>query len=173
MKQFKFASTLLSIIFGAVIGFAHSVEVTQAFEPFDEFTPAEEPEEFIAEPWSVNYVPSWGSTSAPEDGSIGIWADGWFIVHSGPVNGNVIFSMPESVEVDKQIYFFTELWIAGDSIDTHEIARVRANHGIVFQTCVSEDLNLLVHYEPAGGDGYPYEFIEFPYTVNDGIVFGQ
>lgn len=64
MKQFKFASTLLSIIFGAVMGFAHSVEVTQAFEPFDEFTPAEEPKEFIAEPWSVNYVPSWGSTSS-------------------------------------------------------------------------------------------------------------
>lgn len=172
----KFAMTAASIIFGIVIGLAvaHSIQIAQAFDPFDEieFTPVEDLEEFAEGPWHVDYVPCWGSNSAPADGSIGIWADGWFIAHSGTINGKIIASAPSYIEVDSQVYVLADLWITGDSISAEEVARARANNGIVFQTCITDSENYLVHYEPVDGPGYPYDFDNFPYTKWDLILFG-
>lgn len=122
--------------------------------------------------WHISYVPAWGAGSAPEDGSIGIWADGWFIAHSGMINGDTIASLPQYVEVDGQVYTMTDTWVSGDSVSTEEIARARANNGIVFQTCITDTTNRLVHYEPVNRSGYAYNFTSFPYTANDAVVFG-
>ncbi|MBF0580573.1 hypothetical protein IM774_12565 [Erysipelotrichaceae bacterium RD49] len=123
--------------------------------------------------WHITYVPAWGAGSAPADGSIGIWADGWFIAHSGMINGDTIASLPQYVEVDGQVYTMTDTWVSGDSVDTNEIARARANNGIVFQTCITETTNRLVHYEPVNGAGYAYNFTSFPYTAQDAVIFGM
>lgn len=153
------------------------------FVPFDEVEPTPSP---VAQPapvqssplvgadgiWHISYVPAWGAASAPADGSIGIWADGWFIAHSGMINGDTIASLPQYVEVDGQVYTLTDTWVSGDSADTNAIARARANHGIVFQTCITETTNRMVHYEPVNSAGYDYHFTVYPYTTQDAVVFG-
>lgn len=175
--------------------------VSEGFEAFEEVqstpapqpAPVEEPQPVVAqstpvEPetpaqpasligsdgiWHITYVPAWGAGSAPADGSIGIWADGWFIAHSGMINGDTIASLPQYVEVDGQVYAMTDTWVSGDSVDTNEIARARANNGIVFQTCITDTTNRLVHYEPVNGAGYAYNFTSFPYTTQDAAIFGM
>ncbi|MBF0579548.1 hypothetical protein IM774_07120 [Erysipelotrichaceae bacterium RD49] len=152
------------------------------FVPFDEVepTPAPAPQAAFVQSsligtdgiWHISYVPAWGAASAPEDGSIGIWADGWFIAHSGMVNGDTIAALPQYVEVDGQVYTLTDTWVSGDSADTSAIARARANHGIVFQTCITETTNRMVHYEPVNSAGYDYHFTVYPYTTQDAVVFG-
>lgn len=122
--------------------------------------------------WHVSYIPYWGASAAPDDGSIGLWADGWFIAHSGMLNGDTIASIPPYVEVDGQVYKMTDTWISDDSVTTEEIARARANNGIVFQTCITQTTNRLVHYEPVDGPGYPYQFTNFPYTQSDAQILG-
>lgn len=122
--------------------------------------------------WPVHYVSSWGASSAPADGSVGLWADGWFIAHSNMANGDMIASQPAYVEVDGQIYALRDSWVSDDFIITDEVARARANNGIVFQTCITETTNRLVHYEPVDGPGYPYQFDQFPYTVSDHAILG-
>lgn len=122
--------------------------------------------------WPVHYVSSWGASSAPADGSVGLWADGWFIAHSNMVNGDMIASQPAYVEVDGQIYALRNSWVSDDYITTDEVARARANNGIVFQTCITDTTNRLVHYEPVDGPGYPYQFDQFPYTVSDHAILG-
>ncbi len=122
--------------------------------------------------WHISYVPAWGAASAPEDGSIGIWADGWFIAHSHMPNGDKIASLPQYVEVDGQVYEMRDTWISTDHVDTDAIARARANNGIVFQTCITDETNRMVHYEPVNGAGYAYEFTSFPYTTTDAVLFG-
>lgn len=121
--------------------------------------------------WHVEYVSCRGEPSAPADGSIGEWADGWFVAHSNTPNGNMIASFPAKVEVDGRIYHLAEKWIAQDLITTEEVARIRAKDGIVFQTCINEDLNWMVKYEPDRA-GYGYQFARFPYTVNDDESIG-
>ncbi|MBF0580501.1 hypothetical protein IM774_12160 [Erysipelotrichaceae bacterium RD49] len=154
---------------------------SETFEEFEEVesTPVETPAP--AQPasligsdgiWHITYVPAWGAGSAPVDGSIGIWADGWFIAHSGMINGDTIASLPQYVEVDGQVYTMTDTWVSSDSVDANEIARARANNGIVFQTCITETTNRLVHYEPVNGAGYAYQFTNFPFTTQDAAVFG-
>ncbi|MBF0578240.1 hypothetical protein IM774_00220 [Erysipelotrichaceae bacterium RD49] len=122
--------------------------------------------------WHVSYIPYWGAAAAPDDGSIGLWADGWFIAHSGMLNGDTIASIPSYVEVDGQVYAMTDTWISDDSVSTEEIARARANNGIVFQTCITDTTNRLVHYEPVDGPGYPYQFTNYPYTQSDVQIMG-
>lgn len=135
-------------------------------------TPVEDLEEFAEGPWHVDYVPCWGSNSAPVDGSVGLWADGWFIAHSHMPNGDMIASQPAYVEVDGQIYALKDSWVSDDYVTTDEVARARANNGIVFQTCITDTTNRLVHYEPVDGPGYPYDFYSYPYTRWDLILFG-
>lgn len=159
------------------------VEAAQTeFVPFDEVEPDYAPAPTavpVSQPaaaqdnvWHITYVPAWGAGSAPADGSIGIWADGWFIAHSGMINGDTIATLPQYVEVDGQVYQMTDTWVANDSVSTEEIARARANNGIVFQTCITDTTNRMVHYEPVNGSGYAYNFTSFPYTANDAVVFG-
>ena len=158
-----------------------------AFEDFDEVDPDDVPAPTavpVEQPaatnttaqqdnvWHINYVPAWGADAAPDDGSIGIWADGWFIAHSGMVNGDKTASLPQYVEVDGQVYTMTDTWVSGDTVSTDEIARARANNGIVFQTCITDTTNRMVHYDPISGPGYAYNFSSYPYTVHDGEVFG-
>lgn len=121
--------------------------------------------------WHVDYINCYGAPSAPDDGSIGLWADGWFIAHSNMPNGDIIASLPEKIEVDGKIYHYESHWIADDYLDRAEVIRVRANGGLAFQTCITEDLNLMVHYEP-DGEPYGYEWSRWPYTVNDGSYIG-
>ncbi len=122
--------------------------------------------------WHVHYVSSWGAGSAPVDGSVGLWADGWFIAHSHMPNGDMIASQPAYVEVDGQIYALKDSWVSDDYVTTDEVARARANNGIVFQTCITDTTNRLVHYEPVDGPGYPYQFDQFPYTFSDHAILG-
>ena len=122
--------------------------------------------------WHVSYLPAWNAAAAPADGSIGIWADGWFIAHSHMPNGDKIASLPQYVEVDGQVYELRDTWISTDHVDTDTIARARANNGIVFQTCITDDTNRMVHYEPIQGPGYAYDFTSFPYTTTDAVLFG-
>lgn len=158
-----------------------------AFEEFEEVEPDYAPaptavpvEQSVADQmtaaqdnvWHITYIPAWGAGSAPEDGSIGIWADGWFIAHSGMANGDKIASLPQYVEVDGQVYTMTDTWVSDDNVSTDEIARARANNGIVFQTCITDTTNRMVHYEPVNGTGYAYNFSSYPYTAHDGEIFG-
>lgn len=122
--------------------------------------------------WHIQYVDVQGAGSAPADGSIGKFADGWFIMHSGMANGEKLKTMPEYVEVDGQTYHLTDAWMSGDGISEDEIARIRANNGITFQTCIDDATNQMVHYDPVDGPGYPYHFENYPYTYNDGVIFG-
>lgn len=121
--------------------------------------------------WHITYVNSYMSSSAPADGSIGLWADGWFIVHNYTPNGEMLQSEPEMIELDGRIYRLSDTWVSGDGLSQEEVARIRANNGVTFQTCLSDSTNLMVHYNPVG-DGYPYQFESYPYTVNDGEGIG-
>lgn len=122
--------------------------------------------------WHIQYFDTEGASSAPSDGSIGKFADGWFIMHSSMPNGEKLKTMPQQVEVDGQIYQLADSWVSDDGISEEEVARIRANNGITFQTCIDDTTNLMVHYNPVNGAGYPYNFENFPYTYNDGLVFG-
>lgn len=121
--------------------------------------------------WHIQYVSARDALSAPEDGSIGLWADGWFIAHSHMPNGDKIATFPPRVEVDGKIYRLADKWVAGDILTADEVARVRCHDGIVFQTCITDTTNWMVLYEPEGA-GYGYQFAHYPYTVNDTKAFG-
>lgn len=121
--------------------------------------------------WHISYVNSRGTADAPFDGSIGLWADGWFIAHNNMPNGDKIATMPQRVEVDGKTYHLSDSWIGNDSITPEELARIRANNGITFQTCQTDSTNYMVHYDP-DGEGYNYQFAHFPYTVNDDSTIG-
>ncbi len=121
--------------------------------------------------WSISYCYSFGAADAPADGSIGLWAEGWFIVHDYMPNGQKITSLPAMVEVDGQIYRYSTHWYSGMYITTEEVARVRANGGITFQTCSVNNTNLMVHYDPVGG-AYPYSFENYPYCSSDTEAVG-
>ncbi len=123
--------------------------------------------------WSISYIPWQGQTSAPLDGRIGLWADGWFIAHRNTPNGQKIASLVAQIEVDGQFYSFDETWIASDEITPDEIARIRAHNGLTFQTCIDDKTNQMVHYRPAlGFSGYSYQFIQYPYTIHDTVAIG-
>lgn len=123
--------------------------------------------------WSISYIPCQGADSAPLDGSIGLWADGWFIAHRHTPNGQKIASFVPKIEMDGQLYIMDDTWISSDEITLDEIARIRANNGITFQTCIDEATNYMVHYRPAPGfSGYSYCFSQYPYTVHDTLAVG-
>ncbi len=125
------------------------------------------------EVWSISYIPWRDALNAPEDGSIGLWADGWFIVHRTTPNGQKIASFVSQIEVDGQLYVLDDTWVTSDEITLDEIKRIRANQGITFQTCIDETTNQMVHYRPAPGqEGYPYTFSHYPYTTNDTLAIG-
>lgn len=139
----------------------------------------EEPSDPIGEPvaveeiWSISYIPWQGADSAPLDGSIGLWADGWFIAHRHTPNGQKIASFVPKIEVDGQLYIMDDTWISSDEITLEEIVRIRANHGLTLQTCIDDMTNYMVHYRPAPGfSGYSYCFSQYPYTVHDTIAVG-
>ncbi len=138
----------------------------------------EEPSDPVLEPikeeiWSISYVPWQGADSAPLDGSIGLWADGWFIAHRHTPNGQKIASFVPKIELDGQLYIMDDTWISSDEITLEEIARIRANNGITLQTCIDEVTNYMVHYRPAPGfSGYSYCFSQYPYTIHDTLAIG-
>ncbi len=121
--------------------------------------------------WHVAYVNCFGAGSAPADGSVGQWAEGWFIAHNYMPSGQMISSMPEFVEIDGRVYQFAYSWTADDSITEAEIAQIRANGGITFQTCITDSLNLMVHYNPTDA-AYPYSFTNYPFCATDGAALG-
>lgn len=121
--------------------------------------------------WHIHYIPTRGALSAPADGEIGLWADGWFIAHSGLENGDRIATFPPRVEVDGRTYHLSDTWVSEDAITPQEVARIRANDGIAFQTCIDDATNWMAHYEPDGA-GYGYQFTNYPYTVNDDASIG-
>lgn len=102
-----------------------------------------------ADVWHVSYIPYYGASSAPDDGSVGEWADGYFIAHDWSANGVMIMSCPEYVEVDGVLYEF-----AGSTTYTRDTyyedgpeAFAHAGGGIGFQTCYGT-VYLVTHYVP-------------------------
>ncbi|MDE5758691.1 MAG: hypothetical protein K2H85_08785, partial [Allobaculum sp.] len=135
--------------------------------------PIGEPVAIEEEIWSISYIPWQGADSAPLDGSIGLWADGWFIAHRHTPNGQKIASFVPKIEVDGQLYIMDDTWISSDEITLEEIVRIRANHGLTLQTCIDDVTNYMVHYRPAPGfSGYSYCFSQYPYTVHDTLALG-
>lgn len=108
-----------------------------------------EPDAEPADVWHVSYVSSYGSSSAPDDGSVGEWADGYFIAHDWSANGERIAACPTYVEVDGQLYRFVgsttftrdTYYEDGPEQFTH------ADGGIGFQTCYGS-VYLVTHYVP-------------------------
>lgn len=121
--------------------------------------------------WHISYIPWFGAAEAPENGEIGLWADGWFIAHRHTPNGAKIASFINQVEVDGQIYVLDDTWISTDLITSEEVARIRARGGITFQTCIDESTNQMVHYAPISLE-YPYIFVQYPYTIHDTSAIG-
>lgn len=163
----------------------HRTAVQKVAAPVQKSTPvaeepvqtsvAQEPVAQAAAPadniWHVSYVYCQGASAAPADGSVGLWAEGWFIAHNYTANGQMISSMPEYVEVDGQVYQYAYSWQAGDMITEDEVAQIRSGGGITFQTCITSDLNLMVHYNPVGA-AYPYTFTYYPYCSTDTAAIG-
>lgn len=119
--------------------------------------------------WHINYIPWFYAESAPADGSVGMWLPGYFVAHNNTPNGNMIASQPQYVEVDGQIYHLVSAIVDNDDLGDWQFLYARANNGIVLQTCITDDTNWFLHYEPvAGYSGYPYQWTIYPYCVGDG-----
>lgn len=160
------------------------VEDSFKVNALDSITPSLSPETFqdpaplpevIPEPedpvWHLSYIPWFNALEAPENGEIGLWADGWFIAHRHTPNGAKIATLVEQIEVDGQLYVLDDAWISTDLITQDEVARIRAKGGITLQTCIDQTTNQMVHYAPLGA-GYPYTFVQFPYTIHDTPAIG-
>ena len=146
---------------------------TEPVEPTPEIQPQPEP---AVEPvddgiWHVSYVYSMWASDAPADGSVDLWAEGWFIAHDYTANGQKISSLPALVEVDGRLYQYSSSWISGAYITDAEVCQIRANGGITFQTCHGSASNLMVHYDPVGAP-YPYSFENYPFCSSDTEAIG-
>lgn len=140
----------------------------QAQEQYSEPVAQQQPQDNI---WHVSYSRQYGVGSAPADGSVMEWAQGWFAAHRGMWGGEMIASCPPYVEVDGRVYKFAYSWVDDDDIYEEDVRQVRADNGISFQTCITETTNLMVHYVPVGA-GYPYSWEIYPYVTTDGEYIG-
>lgn len=98
--------------------------------------------------WYVSYVNCRGADSAPADGSVGLYKDGWFVAHSHLWGGMMIASQPEYVVVDGITYQRAYSKIIGEHEYPGMEEEIHFQDGIMFQTCAGPENNLLVFYHP-------------------------
>ena len=105
-------------------------------------------EQAAANTWTVSYGPSYGTATAPADGSVGEWQPGYYIAHDWSANGRRIASQPAHVIVNGQVYHYVSSMVVPPDTPWASVSGfVYANGGIGFQTCVGSQ-RLITHYEP-------------------------
>ena len=96
-------------------------------------------------------VPSFDSEAAPDDGAVGLWAEGYYIVHSYAPEGQAVLSMQE-----------------GDAFEidgvTHEVEGVLT---------ISQFAQLGEVYEAAGSDRYTFLQTCVPDSDWVRVVYGK
>ena len=126
----------------------HDAYVAQKEKEAAEAARQKAAEQAAANTWTVSYVPSYGTATAPADGSVGEWQPGYYIAHDWSANGSRIASKPAHVIVNGQVYHYvSSMVVPPDTAWASVSGFVYANGGIGFQTCVGSQ-RLITHYEP-------------------------